>query len=197
MANSEEKFKSLNYFQSYSRSDGLFNFLRLAFQSILNVGCLLTVHGNTCTATEEHRVSTQLERACRFLAAFTGTWSYLSLRNTQTALRPLETCTITARHAHAHVVRHSEHAAATWQRRGARRRAGGAVLWGAEAPQDRPHSGTPALRRSRSYITDRSSTTERIRSVHKSDCSWTNYNGKNGTFSGSGAGQPRGSGSRK
>lgn len=97
--------------------------------------------------------------------------------------------------AHSYL-RHSEHAA-IWQRRGAHRRVGGDVLWGAEAPQDRPHSGTPALHRSRSYITDRSSTTEHIRSVHKSDCSRTNYNGKNGTFRQSGAGQPRSSGSRK
>lgn len=100
--------------------------------------------------------------------------------------------------AHSYL-RYSEHAV-IWQRRRAHKRFRGVVFWGerwAETAQDGPHSGTPPLNRSRSYITDRSSTTKHIKSVHKSDFSLTNYNGKNRTFRQSRAGQPRSSGSRK
>lgn len=102
MANSEDKFKSLNHFLRYSRSDGVFNLLWFVFQWILNIVVHLLYMG-TCTATEKHQVSKLLEQACLFLAAFTGSWSYLSLRNTQTALRPLENWMITARHVHTHI----------------------------------------------------------------------------------------------
>lgn len=128
----------------------------------------------TWTATEKNRPSKHLERACLFLAAFTGCCSYLSLVNTQTARRPLENWLITARHVHAHIwailstpwfgkdVAHTDVCSGeSW----------------AETQQERLQSGTPS-----SYITDSSIVTAHITTLHKSDFSLTNYNGKNRTL---------------
>lgn len=198
MANSEDKFKGLNHFHRYGRSDGVLNLLWFAFQWILNTVVHLLYMG-TCTAREKHQVSKLLEQACLFLAAFTGSWSYLSLRNTQTALKTIRELDDHCQACAHSYLRYSEHAV-IWRRRRAHKRVRGVVFWGerwAETPQDGPHSDTPPLNRSRSYITDRSSTTKHIKSVHKSDFSLTNYNGKNRTFRQSRAGQPGSSGSRK
>lgn len=169
----------------YSRSDGVLNLLGFAFQWILNTVVHLLYMG-TCTAREKQGASVPVSSCLHRILVIFITEKYT---NSAKTIRELDDHCQACAHSY---LRYSEHAV-IWRRRRAHKRVRGVVFWGerrAETPQDGPHSGTPPLNRSRSYITDRFSATKHIKSVHKSDFSLTNYNGKNRTFRQSRAGQP-------
>lgn len=132
----------------------------------------------TWTATEKHRASKHLERACLFRAAFTGSCTYSSLWNTQTALRPLENWLITARRVRTHIwaILSAPRFGNDVAHASALQETCSGESW-AETQQDSQRSGTP-----RSCITDSAGVTAHITTVHKSDFSLTNYNGKNRTL---------------